>query len=44
MMEAFVWEPVAMKVNLIGAAMEAATLILSIDETIKAAPQQQPRE
>jgi chaperonin GroEL (HSP60 family) len=38
MMAAFVWEPATMKVNLLGAATEAATLILSIDETIKAAP------
>merc|ERR1719370_2752291 len=34
--EAFVWEPSIVKVNAITAASEAAQLILSIDETIKA--------
>jgi len=34
--EAFVWEPSIVKINAITAASEAAQLILSIDETIKA--------
>ncbi|EEQ87881.1 T-complex protein 1 subunit eta [Blastomyces dermatitidis] len=34
-MEAFVWEPSLVKVNAIQAAVEAACLILSVDETIK---------
>merc|ERR1719394_2023975 len=34
--EAFIWEPSIVKVNAITAASEAAQLILSIDETIKA--------
>merc|ERR1712061_892580 len=34
--EAFIWEPSILKVNAITAASEAAQLILSIDETIKA--------
>lgn len=46
-LEAFVWEPVAVKVNAIQAATEAACLILSVDETIKnqesAAPQAGPQ-
>ncbi len=33
--EAFVWEPVVVKVNALTAASEAAALILSVDETIK---------
>lgn len=33
-MEAFVWEPSLVKVNAIQAAVEAACLILSVDETI----------
>merc|ERR1712135_253711 len=35
-MDAFVWEPSIVKINAITAASEAAQLILSIDETIKA--------
>jgi T-complex protein 1 subunit eta len=35
-MEAFVWEPSLVKVNAIQAAVEAACLILSVDETISA--------
>lgn len=35
-MEACVWEPAVVKVNAIIAATEAACLILSVDETIKA--------
>ncbi|OXV10310.1 hypothetical protein Egran_01929 [Elaphomyces granulatus] len=46
-MEAFVWEPSLVKVNAIQAAVEAACLILSVDETIKneesAQPQGPPR-
>jgi T-complex protein 1 subunit eta len=34
--EAFIWEPSIVKVNALTAASEAAQLILSIDETIKA--------
>jgi len=34
-MDAFVWEPALVKVNAIQAAVEAACLILSVDETIK---------
>ncbi|PGH27566.1 T-complex protein 1, eta subunit [Polytolypa hystricis UAMH7299] len=44
-MEAFVWEPSLVKVNAIQAAVEAACLILSVDETIKnqeSAPPQAP--
>jgi chaperonin GroEL (HSP60 family) len=33
-MEAFVWEPALVKVNAIQAAVEAACLIMSVDETI----------
>lgn len=33
-LEAFVWEPTAVKVNAIQAATEAACLVLSVDETI----------
>ncbi|GAT97352.1 t-complex protein 1 subunit eta putative [Entamoeba histolytica] len=36
MMEAQVWEPALIKLNAIAAATEAASLIISIDETIKA--------
>jgi len=32
---AFIWEPTVVKLNAITAATEAATLILSIDETVK---------
>ena len=34
-MDAFVWEPALVKINAIQAAVEAACLILSVDETIK---------
>lgn len=37
-MEAFVWEPSLVKVNAIQAAVEAACLILSVDETISEWP------
>ncbi|KGG50624.1 subunit eta of T-complex protein 1 [Mitosporidium daphniae] len=36
--EEFVWEPTIVKENMISAATEAATLILSVDETIRAVP------
>ena len=42
-MEAFVWEPSLVKVNAIQAAVEAACLILSVDETIKNEPSEQPQ-
>ena len=35
-MAAFVWEPSMLKCNVITAATEAACLVLSVDETIKA--------
>ncbi|KAI9666713.1 MAG: T-complex protein 1 subunit eta [Bathelium mastoideum] len=40
-LEAFVWEPSLVKVNAIQAAVEAACLILSVDETIKNEESQQ---
>ncbi len=36
-MESTVWEPAVVKINSITSASEAACLVLSIDETIKAA-------
>jgi T-complex protein 1 subunit eta len=33
--EAFVWEPLLVKVNALKAATEAACTILSIDETVR---------
>ncbi|KKY14779.1 putative t-complex protein 1 subunit eta [Diplodia seriata] len=42
-MEHFVWEPALVKVNAIQAAIEAACLILSVDETIKNQESQQPQ-
>lgn len=42
-MECFVWEPALVKVNAIQAAVEAACLILSVDETIKNQESQQPQ-
>ncbi|EEQ27563.1 T-complex protein 1 subunit eta [Microsporum canis CBS 113480] len=41
-MKAFVWEPSLVKVNAIQSAVEAACLILSVDETIKSAQPQGP--
>ena len=35
-LEACVWEPAVVKINALTAATEAACLILSVDETIKA--------
>ncbi|KNC47924.1 T-complex protein 1 subunit eta [Thecamonas trahens ATCC 50062] len=37
-LESFVWEPTLIKLNAIGAAVEATNMILSIDETVKAPP------
>ena len=37
-----VWEPVASKINSLGSATEAATLILSVDETVRNPKSQQP--
>jgi len=34
-MEAFVWEPSLVKTNAINSATEAASLILSVDETVR---------
>jgi T-complex protein 1 subunit eta len=34
-MEAFVWEPSLVKVNAISSAVEAACLIISVDETVR---------
>jgi T-complex protein 1 subunit eta len=42
-LEAFVWEPISVKINAIQAATEAACLILSVDETIKNQESQQPQ-
>lgn len=37
-----IWEPSNMKVNAISAATEAACLVLAVDETVSAAPSEQP--
>lgn len=42
-LEAFVWEPALVKINAIQAAVEAACLILSVDETIRNQESQQPQ-
>lgn len=42
-MDAFVWEPSLVKINAIQAAVEAACLILSVDETIKNEESQKPQ-
>lgn len=42
-MDAFVWEPSLVKINAIQAAVEAACLILSVDETIKNEESEQPQ-
>ncbi|EFQ98480.1 T-complex protein 1 subunit eta [Nannizzia gypsea CBS 118893] len=42
-MKAFVWEPSLVKVNAIQSAVEAACLILSVDETIKNEESAQPQ-
>jgi T-complex protein 1 subunit eta len=41
--EKFVWEPALVKSNATKAATEAATMIVSIDETIRAEQSQQPQ-
>eukprot|EP00834_Sanchytrium_tribonematis_P005168 NODE_295_length_10520_cov_1.134344.p7 type:complete len:128 gc:universal NODE_295_length_10520_cov_1.134344:7146-6763(-) len=41
--ESFVWEPELVKRNAIASAVEAACLILSIDETVKNPESQQPQ-
>ncbi|KZT54678.1 hypothetical protein CALCODRAFT_376877 [Calocera cornea HHB12733] len=41
-MEAFVWEPSLVKVNVVGGAAEACCLILSVDETIRNPQSEQP--
>lgn len=40
--ESFVWEPALVKINAIGAAAEAACMILSVDETVTNPKSQQP--
>ncbi|CAO3672681.1 unnamed protein product [Umbelopsis vinacea] len=40
--EAFVWEPALVKTNALAAAVEAACLILSVDETIKNSQSEKP--
>ncbi|KIY03228.1 uncharacterized protein Z520_01695 [Fonsecaea multimorphosa CBS 102226] len=42
-MDAFVWEPALVKLNAVSAAVEAACLILSVDETIKNEESQGPQ-
>ncbi|EXJ73739.1 T-complex protein 1 subunit eta [Cladophialophora psammophila CBS 110553] len=42
-MDAFVWEPALVKFNAVSAAVEAACLILSVDETIKNEESQGPQ-
>lgn len=41
-MEAFVWEPSLVKTNAINSATEAASLILSVDETVRGPQSQNP--
>jgi len=41
--ESFVWEPIIVKLNALTAATEAATLILSVDETIKNKESEKPQ-
>jgi T-complex protein 1 subunit eta len=41
--EKFVWEPALVKINAIKSATEAAIMIISIDETIRAEQSQQPQ-
>lgn len=40
--DAFVWEPALVKINLIGSAVEAACVVLSVDETVKNQPSEAP--
>lgn len=41
-MEAFVWEPSLVKINAINSATEAASLILSVDETVRGPQSENP--
>ena len=41
--ENFVWEPVLVKTNAIAAALEAACLILSVDETVRNQASEKPQ-
>jgi len=41
-MEAFVWEPSLVKINAINSATEAASLILSVDETVRGPQSESP--
>lgn len=41
-LDAFVWEPSLVKINAINSAVEAACLILSVDETVKNPQSEQP--
>ncbi|BFZ59056.1 T-complex protein 1 subunit eta [Saitoella coloradoensis] len=41
-LEKFVWEPASLVTNALSSATEAATLVLSVDETIKSQQNQQP--
>lgn len=42
--ESFVWEPALVKTNAIGAAAEAACMILSVDETVQNPQSEQPQQ
>ncbi|KAL8762631.1 MAG: hypothetical protein Q9184_001385 [Pyrenodesmia sp. 2 TL-2023] len=42
-LKAFVWEPALVKVNATQAAVEASCMILSVDETIRNEPSEQPQ-
>eukprot|EP00741_Cyanophora_paradoxa_P008702 tig00001371_g8424.t1 len=42
--ESFVWEPTLVKMNAIGAATEAACLILSVDETVRNPKSENPMD
>lgn len=42
--DSFVWEPALVKTNAIGAATEAACMILSVDETVKNPKSEQPQQ
>lgn len=42
-LEKFVWEPALVKINAIQSAVEAACVILSVDETVKNEQSQQPQ-
>lgn len=43
-MDAFVWEPALVKLNAISSAAEAASLILSVDETVRNPQSEQVRD